>query len=173
MQFGLFMVVELILLARLLHNKRIKMTQAVAVIAFTGFLGIVLASTVLTREVEVRQYKLIPLWSWKEVIVHNDMKLLQEILLNSILLMPVGGLLPFMRGEKVKARSALMIGLGISAMIEVSQLIFRRGVFEWDDMIHNSLGCMIGCIVVNMWLSWRKFNWKKPGIGIKQVKCRK
>ena len=61
-----------------------------------------------------------------------------------------------MRGEKVKARSALMIGLGISAMIEVSQLIFRRGVFEWDDMIHNSLGCMIGCIVVNMWLSWRK-----------------
>lgn len=154
--FGLFMVVELILLARLLHNKRIKMTQAVAVIAFTGFLGIVLASTVLTREVEVRQYKLIPLWPWKEVIVHNDMKLLQEILLNSILLMPVGGLLPFMRGEKVKARSALMIGLGISAMIEVSQLIFRRGVFEWDDMIHNSLGCMIGCIVVNMWLSWRK-----------------
>ena len=77
--FGLFMVVELILLARLLHNKRIKMTQAVAVIAFTGFLGIVLASTVLTREVEVRQYKLIPFWSWKEVIVHNDMKLLQEL----------------------------------------------------------------------------------------------
>lgn len=153
--FGLVGVIELILLARFLHNRKIKMTQAVAVIAFTGFLGIVLASTVFTREVEVQQYKLIPLWSWKEVIVHNDMKLLQEILLNYILLMPVGGLLPFMRGEKVKARSAFMIGFGISAVIEVSQLIFRRGVFEWDDMIHNSLGCMIGCIVVNMWLRWR------------------
>lgn len=35
------------------------MTQAVAVIAFTGFLGIVLASTVFTRKVEVRQYRLI------------------------------------------------------------------------------------------------------------------
>ena len=99
--FGLVVVIELILLARFLHNRKIKMTQAVAVIAFTGFLGIVLASTVFTREVEVQQYKLIPLWSWKEVIVHNDMKLLQEILLNYILLMPVGGLLPFMRGEKV------------------------------------------------------------------------
>ena len=99
--FGLVLVIELILLARFLHNGKIKMTQAVAVIAFTGFLGIVLASTVFTREVEVQQYKVIPLWSWKEVIVHNDMKLLQEILLNYILLMPVGGLLPFMRGEKV------------------------------------------------------------------------
>lgn len=88
--------------------------------------------------------------------MHNDMKLLQEILLNCILLMPAGGLLPFMRGEKVKVRSALMIGFGISAVIEVSQLIFRRGVFEWDDMIHNSLGCMIGCIGVNLWLRWRK-----------------
>lgn len=154
--FGLVMVVELILLAWFWHNRKIKISQTMAVIAFTGFLGIVLASTVLTREVEVRQYKLIPLWSWKEVIVHNDMKLLQEILLNCILLMPAGGLLPFMRGEKVKARSALMIGFGISAVIEVSQLIFRRGVFEWDDMIHNSLGCMIGCIGVNLWLRWRK-----------------
>ena len=52
--------------------------------------------------------------------------------------------------------SAFMIGFGISAVIEVSQLIFRRGVFEWDDMIHNSLGCMIGCIGVNLWLRWRK-----------------
>jgi len=86
------MVVELILLAWFWHNRKIKISQTMAVIAFTGFLGIVLASTVLTREVEVRQYKLIPLWSWKEVIVHNDMKLLQEILLNCILLMPAGGL---------------------------------------------------------------------------------
>lgn len=77
--FGLVMVVELILLAWFWHNRKIKISQTMAVIAFTGFLGIVLASTVLTREVEVRQYKLIPLWSWKEVIVHNDMKLLQEI----------------------------------------------------------------------------------------------
>ena len=57
-----------------------------AVIAFTGFLGIVLASTVFTREVEVRQYKLIPFWSWREVVIHHDMELLQEILLNCILL---------------------------------------------------------------------------------------
>lgn len=23
------------------------------------------------------------------------------------------------------------------------------GLFEWDDMIHNGLGCMVGCLVVD------------------------
>lgn len=34
-------------------------------------------------------------------------------------------------------------------MIEVSQFIFRRGLLELDDIIHNSLGCMIGCMAAN------------------------
>ena len=38
----------------------------------------------------------------------------------------------------------------ISATIEVSQLVFMRGLFEWDDMIHNGLGCVIGCLFVNI-----------------------
>ena len=37
----------------------------------------------------------------------------------------------------------------ISAVIEVSQLVFMRGLFEWDDMIHNRIGCMVGCIGTN------------------------
>ena len=35
----------------------------------------------------------------------------------------------------------------ISAVIETSQLVFMCGLFEWDDMIHNGLGCMVGCLV--------------------------
>lgn len=31
----------------------------------------------------------------------------------------------------------------------VLTLFFMRGLFEWDDMIHNGLGCMIGCMVTN------------------------
>ena len=33
--------------------------------------------------------------------------------------------------------------------IETSQLITMRGLFEWDDMIHNGLGCMVGAVLVN------------------------
>ena len=45
--------------------------------------------------------------------------------------------------------AALAVGLLLSGTIEVSQYIFRRGLFELDDIIHNSLGCMIGCMAAN------------------------
>ena len=43
----------------------------------------------------------------------------------------------------------MVIGILVSAIIEFSQLIFMRGLFEWDDMIHNGLGCMVGAVLVN------------------------
>lgn len=118
------------------------------------FLGIVFGSTVFTRTVSPREYELVPFWSWREVILYHDMFLLHENLLNCILLMPVGILLPLIAGHKVRLRTALMIGALISAVIETSQLVFMRGLFEWDDMIHNGVGCMIGCAGVNT--VWRR-----------------
>ena len=58
-------------------------------------------------------------------------------------------LLPVITNRKVKWYQALVFGVLISAVIETSQLIFMRGLFEWDDMIHNGLGCMVGCLVVD------------------------
>ena len=43
----------------------------------------------------------------------------------------------------------LLAGFLVSVVIELSQLIFKRGLFEGDDMIHNALGCMLGCWVMN------------------------
>ena len=48
-----------------------------------------------------------------------------------------------------KWQEALVFGVLISATIETSQLITMRGLFEWDDMIHNGLGCMVGAVLVN------------------------
>lgn len=49
----------------------------------------------------------------------------------------------------IKWYQALLFGVMISAVIETSQLVFMCGLFEWDDMIHNGLGCMVGCLVVD------------------------
>lgn len=113
------------------------------------FLGIVFGSTVFTRTSTVRQYELMPLWSWRAIIRYHDWGLLKEDLLNCILLLPAGALLPVITNRKVKWYQALVFGVLISAVIETSQLIFMRGLFEWDDMIHNGLGCMVGCLVVD------------------------
>ena len=109
----------------------------------------VYGSTVFTRSVGTRQYELIPFWSWWEVISHHDQSLLQEDLLKCMLLMPMGVLLPLMVEEK-SIPEAFLAGICVIACIEISQLIFLRGLFEWDDMIHNAFGCMVGCILCNM-----------------------
>ena len=114
------------------------------------FLELYMDLPFFTRSVGTRQYELIPFWSWWEVISHHDQSLLQEDLLNCMLLMPMGVLLPLMVKKKVHPWQAFLAGICVSACIEISQLIFLRGLFEWDDMIHNAFGCMVGCILCNM-----------------------
>ena len=109
----------------------------------------VLSSTVLTRiPSKERLYKLVPFWSWKEVI-RGNIEFLEENLLNLILLFPFGFLLPFAFYRKISWYKALFAGVIFSFFIEISQLILCRGLFECDDIIHNSLGAMIGCIIAN------------------------
>lgn len=148
--FGIIFMIVLFCCVCAVRCGKINKVQAAAGLLLLVFLGIVYGSTVFTRSVGTRQYELIPFWSWWEVISHHDQSLLQEDLLNCMLLMPMGVLLPLMVKKKVHSWQAFLAGICVSACIEISQLIFLRGLFEWDDMIHNAFGCMVGCILCNM-----------------------
>lgn len=154
-----FLAIFVVTLLVVVHNfyiKRITMVQAVAILALVVFLGIVFGSTVFTRISTFRRYELIPFWSWRDIIRYHDQSLVIENLLNCILLLPAGALLPVIAGHKVKWYHALLFGGGVSAVIEVSQLVFMRGLFEWDDMIHNGLGCMVGCLLINIFMKKKR-----------------
>ena len=152
-------VVMAVLLIWCIRHHRMKVSQAVALFLLILFLEIVVASTILTRRPGVRSYKLIPFWSWYGVIVEGDISLLSENFLNCLLLMPAGFLLPFICNHKVRLHRGLLFGLFISSVIEICQLVLKRGLFEWDDIIHNSLGCMLGCLLAN-WVWERISRWK-------------
>ena len=79
-------------------------------------------------------YELIPFWSY------GVKSLRLEILLNIILFIPVGLLSPRWK----------TVGLAAwySMLIELAQLISCRGLFEFDDVIHNALGTAIGVLLV-------------------------
>ena len=66
---------------------------------------------------------------------------LLEVLLNIALFMPVGLLLG---GMGMKIKRVFLCGVVLSGIIEVSQFVLCRGLCETDDLIHNSLGCVIG-----------------------------
>lgn len=147
--FGVVVVIAAAILGRCVRYKKIKKTQAVSIFGLLVFLGIVFGSTVFTREPTMRNYELVLFWSWREVAVSHDWQLLQENLLNCMLLFPMGILLPLAFGWRVRIRNSFIAGFAVSAVIEICQLVFMRGLFEWDDMIHNGLGCMAGSLFMN------------------------
>ena len=100
-----------------------------------GYLFLILAVTVLDRTPGPKMtYELIPFWSY------GVKSLRMEILLNVILFIPVGLLAPKWKTVGLAA--------GDSMLIELAQLVSFRGLFEFDDVIHNTLGTVIGVLIV-------------------------
>ena len=150
--FTLFFIIAISVADILLQSKKIAFLQAVAGLLLLFFLGIVFGSTVFTRNPKpYHDYELELFWSWKAVY-HGNREMLKENLLNMVLLFPAGILLPMMYMRKMPWWKGLMIGSLIAAVIEISQLIFCRGLFEWDDIIHNGVGCMLGCMTSSLFM---------------------
>ena len=122
---------------------KLSFTQAAAWPCLGAWCALVLTSTVLARAAMKKAiYKLTPFWSYT-AIASGKRNLLAEVVLNVVLFLPVGFLLPVI-WEKARLRHAILVGAAFSALIEISQLLTRCGWFEFDDMIHNTLGTAIG-----------------------------
>ena len=141
--------------AFILYKKgRINVDQAVCAVVLAFFLLLVITSTVFGRNPGKRSYKLTPFWSYAEII-KGSKSILQEVLLNIILLFPAGVLLPMVFNRPLRWYYGLLFGMLISGTIETLQLITCRGLFEFDDIFHNSLGCLIGCVICSKLLRRR------------------
>ena len=147
----------IILVTALCRRKRILCSQAVAGLLLLLYLITVLGSTVFARMPGERRYQLEIFWSWKKIFHSVDQnQLLQENILNILMLFPAGFLLPLVFARKIKWYQGLLFGMVFSAGIELLQLFLCRGLFEFDDIIHNSFGCMIGNLVGNVIWQWRR-----------------
>ena len=153
----------IILVTALCRRKLILCSQAAAGFLLLLYLITVLGSTVFTRIPGERKYQLEVFWSWKKIfhsVAQNGSvlqnQLLQENILNMVMLFPAGFLLPQVFARKIKWYQGLLFAMVFSSAIELLQLFLCRGLFEFDDIIHNSFGCMIGALVGNVVWRWRK-----------------
>lgn len=76
----------------------------------------------------------------------TDDDLMVEILLNILLYIPLGYLLPF-TFPKIRGFWVIATGAVCSVLTELTQLIFRIGLFEYDDMMNNTMGCVMGLLL--------------------------
>lgn len=100
-----------------------------------GYVFLLFAETVLIRKAFAGEHlKLELFWSWKQWSVQKN-----QILTNVVMFVPVGVL-----GGKIWRWRGLIVAVGISFAIEVLQLVTSRGLSEFDDVIHNCVGAVIG-----------------------------
>lgn len=84
-----------------------------------------------------------PFWSYFAYFKGEDYSLLNENIMNVVVFVPVG-LLAGLASRSMNWIKALALALCISIPIEVLQFTFEKGFAELDDVMHNSLGCVIG-----------------------------
>jgi len=95
------------------------------------------------------------------VILLNNV-LLRNLILNVILFIPLGFLLPMFSDKLKKMYIVVPIGLLATLTIEFTQHFNDYGTFEIDDAFNNTLGTLIGyCIFMIIYNLKNKQNWKK------------
>lgn len=67
-----------------------------------------------------------------------------NFVLNIILFIPLGFLCPFISRAYEQAKNMLILGLGLSIFIEISQLFTQYRATDIDDLLTNTAGTMIG-----------------------------
>ena len=68
---------------------------------------------------------------------------LEGLLLNILLFLPLGYLLPQVF-RKIKCWQVLLIGAVFTIIIELCQLVFRMGWFDVNDLFYNFIGVLAG-----------------------------
>ena len=92
------------------------------------------------------QYMLRLFWSYE-----NWREGWEQIVANVAVFVPLGFLLGLLTGWK-----GVLAGAGFSLLIELLQLLLRRGVFEFDDLFHNTLGALLGVSLAVLLLRLKK-----------------
>ena len=119
----------------------------------------ILTLTILGRNVHsAPMAKLELLWSYRaslafaeEGLSVTNTRLLSEIMLNVLLFVPLGACLPFFVPELLCSRQpvrdmliVLVIACSCSLAVELVQWLLRVGLFEFDDVLNNTLGTLLG-----------------------------
>lgn len=75
---------------------------------------------------------------------------------NIALFVPLGLFLPFLSEHSLKFRTVTSIALVVGVAMESTQILFRTGVFDVDDIILNAIGIVVGYGIFIYVKKWKK-----------------
>ena len=137
----------------LYKGRKMDRSTAMVVPLLAGYLAFVFTITIFHRTPESSmQFKLLPFWSYRAALMGNT-ALLAENFWNIVLFIPVGILFYLLLPGR-QGWIYIFAGALISLMIEIAQLFTYRGLFEFDDVIHNAVGVTVGYLLARAVCSW-------------------
>lgn len=86
--------------------------------------------------------------AWREAWNDFSVTAWLNVLLNIVLFIPLGMLLPVIWKRFRKWYAMLSVGFGLSMYIELMQYLGGRGILDVDDLFCNSLGAMMGYFLI-------------------------
>lgn len=127
-------------------SQQTQKVQKIARLMLVEWVVLIFCSAVIFREARVESaINFVPLSSYFCIAENSYLKEVAVInLLNICMFLPVGFFLKC-GYRSVTYKKVFLIGFIVSFFVELLQFTFSKGLCEVDDVIHNSLGCMVGC----------------------------
>lgn len=141
------------------RRRRILQEEILYGLAFAAYIVFLLGGTLLNRSIGREfgaEWRLF--WSYHEAWVTGNNALVFQIIYNVVAFVPWGFLMVKVSLPMRKFYWNVGIACVFSTLIEVSQLIFKCGLFEFDDIFHNTLGAVIG---YGIWRGYRLWKVKR------------
>ena len=153
-----------LILRQWLENKRF--WRPVIALLFLAWLAVIAVATLTDRTPGLIPTKpeLIPFHSYRAVMAGENKEILRSNFMNVVLFYPAGllacELLPKRWSRTKRVILVTVLFALVSVGIEFCQYHFALGQAEIDDVIHNTLGALIGALVCTINLKWKPYKSK-------------
>lgn len=120
--------------------KRVKSGRYISRLLLAEYSFLLYCVTIFYRTAkDYYEFNFRPFWSYD----HSSYEV--QSVMNVMVFIPVGFLIG-LSFRRLSWWKAIMAGCLLSVSIELFQLLLKRGFSELDDVMHNTLGCVIGYI---------------------------
>ncbi|MGL5348688.1 MAG: VanZ family protein, partial [Peptostreptococcaceae bacterium] len=141
----LFLIGYFVVYRRLLKGtKKLNLKQITLIAILIIYAGIVLGATLGIRSSGFEETNFHLFSSYIEAWNSFSLREWRLLILNILMFVPLGFLLPLLFKKCENWYITYAIGLASTLFIETVQFISKRGIFELDDILNNTIGCMIG-----------------------------
>ena len=151
---GLFLIGYFLVYKKLMKgSKKLKLSKIALCSIFLIYITVVLGATIGSRVSNYSSVNLHLFSSYKDAYNNFSLGEWRNIILNILMFVPIGFLLPLIFKKCQCFYITYLAGFFLTLFIEILQLITKRGIFELDDILNNTLGCAIGYGIIMIFIS--------------------